>query len=110
LLDTSNLLLRPDLRAAEEALRRWFNVTALVRPGGDGGTVLAVGDSTGRALQALVRLDAAGFAARELAERTEAHFPPAVKLITVEGRRNALDELLELAQLPDGTELLGPVE
>lgn len=110
LLDTSNLLLRPDLRAAEEALRRWFNVTALVRPGGDGGTVLAVGDSTGRALQALVRLDAAGFAARELAERAEAHFPPAVKLITVEGRRNALDELLELAQLPDGTELLGPVE
>ncbi|GAB3769587.1 primosomal protein N' [Microlunatus parietis] len=110
LLDTSILLLRPDLRAAEEALRRWFNATALVRPGGDGGTVLAVGESSGRALQALVRLDAAGFAARELAERGEAHFPPAVKLITAEGRREALDEFVALAQLPDGTELLGPVE
>ncbi|WP_246186958.1 primosomal protein N' [Microlunatus speluncae] len=110
LLDTSILLLRPDLRAAEEALRRWFNVTALVRPGGDGGTVLAVGESTSRALQALVRLDAAGFAARELVERGEAHFPPAVKLITVEGRRESLDEFVELAQPPDGTELLGPVE
>ncbi|MFC7623927.1 primosomal protein N' [Microlunatus sp. GCM10028923] len=110
LLDTSILLLRPDLRAVEEALRRWFNATALVRPGGDGGTVLAVGESSGRALQALVRLDAAGFAARELAERGEAHFPPAVKLITAEGRREALDEFVALAQLPDGTELLGPVE
>lgn len=110
LLDTSLLLLRPDLRAPEEALRRWFNVTALVRPGAAGGTVLAVGESTSRALQALVRLDAAGFAARELIERAEAHFPPAVKLITVEGRREALDEFVELAQLPDGTELLGPVE
>ncbi len=110
LLDTSLLLLRPDLRAPEEALRRWFNVTALVRPGADGGTVLAVGESTSRALQALVRLDAAGFAARELIERAEAHFPPAVKLITVEGRRESLDEFVELAQLPDGTELLGPVE
>lgn len=110
LLDTSILLLRPDLRAAEEALRRWFNATALVRPGGDGGTVLAVGESSGRALQAVVRLDAAGFAARELAERGEAHFPPAVKLITVEGRREGLDEFVALAQLPDGTELLGPVE
>ena len=33
LLDTALLLLRPDLRAAEEALRRWLNVVALVRSG-----------------------------------------------------------------------------
>ena len=31
LLDTPLLLLRQDLRAAEEALRRWLNVVALVR-------------------------------------------------------------------------------
>ena len=31
LLDTTLLLLRQDLRAAEEALRRWLNVVALVR-------------------------------------------------------------------------------
>ena len=77
LLDTPLLLLRPDLRAAEEALRRWLNVVALVRSGADGGSVIAVGESSGRALQALVRVDPAGFAARELAERRDAHFPPA---------------------------------
>src|SRR4029079_10276734 len=66
LLDTPLLLLRPDLRAAEESLRRWLNVVALVRRGADGGSVIAVGESSGRALQALVRVDPAGFAAREL--------------------------------------------
>ena len=62
LLDTPLLLLRQDLRAAEEALRRWLNVVALVRSGADGGSVIAVGESSGRALQALVRVDPGGFA------------------------------------------------
>ena len=110
LLDTALLLLRPDLRAAEEALRRWLNVVALVRSGADGGSVIAVGESAGRALQALVRVDPAGFAARELAERAEVGFPPAVTLVRVEGRPEALAELVSLARLPEQTELLGPVE
>lgn len=110
LLDTHLLLLRPDLRAGEEALRRWLNAVALVRGGADGGSVIAVGDSSGRALQALVRLDPQGAAVRELAERAEARFAPAVKLLTVEGRSSALAEFTELAVLPEPTEVLGPVE
>jgi primosomal protein N' (replication factor Y) len=110
LLDTSLLLLRQDLRAAEEALRRWFNVVALVRSGTDGGSVIAVGESSGRALQALVRVDPGGFAARELDERAAARFPPAVTLITVEGPAEALDEFISLAEPPQHAELLGPVE
>ncbi len=110
LLDTSLLLLRQDLRAAEEALRRWLNVVALVRSGADGGSVIAVGESSGRALQALVRIDPGGFAARELAERAAARFPPAVTLITVEGPAEALDEFTSLLQPSQHTELLGPVE
>ncbi|MCW2801818.1 MAG: priA [Propionibacteriaceae bacterium] len=110
LLDTHLLLLRPDLRAAEEALRRWLNAVALVRGGTDGGSVIAVGESSGRALQALVRLDPQGSALRELTERAEAHFTPAVKMVTVEGRSSALTEFVELAELPDPTEVLGPVE
>lgn len=110
LLDTHLLLLRADLRAAEEALRRWLNVVALVRGGADGGSVIAVGDSSSRALQALVRVDPAGFAARELEERVEARFPPAAKLIAVEGQRDALDDFVSHAQLPEHTELLGLVE
>ena len=75
LLDTQLLLLRSDLRAAEEALRRWCNAVALVRGGADGGSVIAVGESASRALQALVRVDPAGFAQRELADRTEVALP-----------------------------------
>jgi primosomal protein N' (replication factor Y) len=110
LLDTPLLLLRQDLRAAEEALRRWLNVVALVRSGADGGSVIAVGESSGRALQALVRVDPGGFAARELQERTAAHFPPAVRLIAVEGSQEALTEFVSLVQPPADTETLGPVE
>jgi primosomal protein N' (replication factor Y) len=110
LLDTSLLLLRPELRAAEEALRRWLNVVALVRPGDDGGSVIAVGDSSGRALQALVRTDPGGFAARELAERTQAGFPPSVRVVVVEGANETLAEFVSLARLPAGAEILGPVE
>ncbi len=110
LLDTPLLLLRPDLRAAEESLRRWLNVVALVRSGADGGSVIAVGESSGRALQALVRVDPAGFAARELAERRDAHFPPAAALLVVDGRQPGLDEFVSLARLPDHAEVLGPVD
>ncbi len=110
LLDTDVLLLRADLRAAEEALRRWLNVVALVRPGSAGGSVIAAGESSDRALQALVRVDPAGFAARELAERAEAHFPPAAKLITVEGGAEAVAEFAALCRPPTLTESLGPVD
>lgn len=109
LLDTALLLLRADLRASEEALRRWLAVVALVRPGVDGGSVIAVGDSSARALQALVRLDPAGFAARELGERAEAHFPPAAKVISIDGAPAPLAELVELLRPPEPYELLGPV-
>jgi primosomal protein N' (replication factor Y) len=110
LLDTPLLLLRPDLRAAEEALRRWLNAAALVRGGFDGGSVIAVGESSGRALQALVRVDPGGFAERELAERREAGFPPAVTMVVVEGQLEALEDFRSLSTPPEGTEILGPSE
>ncbi len=110
LLDTHLLLLRADLRAAEEALRRWLNATALVRSGADGGSVLVVGESSGRALQALVRVDPSGFAAREFADRAAARFPPAVTLVSIEGPSGAVMEVRELLDLPECAEALGPVE
>ncbi|WP_036921637.1 primosomal protein N' [Propionicicella superfundia] len=106
LLDTLAALNRPDLRAAEESLRRWLNAVALVRPAADGGTVLAVGPSTSGALRALVRTDPVGFATRELADRRAAGFPPAAKLITVEGPPNAVAEFAAELRLPDGAAIL----
>ena len=69
LLDGWALLGRASLRAAEEALRRWMNAAALVRPGPGGGTVVVVAAASLPAVQALIRWDPATFADRELAER-----------------------------------------
>lgn len=109
LLDTGVMLGRPDLRAAEEALRRWLTVCALVRPASEQGTVVAVGESDARALQALVRVDAPGFAARELAERVETRFPPAARMALLEGPRAFLDEAEAAWRPVPGAECFGPV-
>ena len=106
LLDGWALLSRPDLRAAEEALRRWANAAALVRPGG---TVVVGADAGVPAVQALVRWDPAGFATRELAERAELGFPPVSRMAALSGPPDALAELLGGAPLPPGAQVVGPV-
>jgi primosomal protein N' (replication factor Y) len=106
LLDGWALLSRPDLRATEEALRRWMNAAALVRPGG---RVVVGADAAVPVVQALVRWDPAGYAARELAERTELGFPPSVRLASVTGAAHAVAELIDAAELPEGSEVIGPV-
>ncbi|MDZ5662013.1 primosomal protein N' [Nocardioides sp. S-58] len=105
-LDTWLSLARDDMRAAEEALRRWLNAAALARPGGH---VVAVGEPAHPALQALVRWDPAGYARREADERAQAHLPPAARLATVTGDLGALDDVLHLLDVPEGAEVLGPV-
>ena len=106
ILDTWLTLARDDMRASEEALRRWLNAAALVRTGGH---VVAVGDPAHPALQALVRWDPTGFARRESDERAQAHLPPAARIATVTGDLGALDDALTLLDLPQGAEVLGPV-
>ncbi|MGJ3509718.1 primosomal protein N' [Enemella sp. A6] len=108
LLDTDLLLNRADLRAAEEALRRWLAATALVRPGGDGGTVMAVGDSGDRTLQALVRLDPVGFTERELDEREQAGMPPAVVAATVTGSPEAVRDYSDVLRVELSRSDTGP--
>ncbi|GIJ27120.1 putative primosomal protein N' [Micromonospora qiuiae] len=109
LLDTWALLTRADLRAGEEALRRWSAAAALARPAAAGGRVVVVADGGLAPVQALLRWDAPWFAARELAERRELGFPPAVRMASVTGSPAAVADLLAQARLPDGAELLGPV-
>lgn len=112
LLDTSLLLTRADLRATEEAHRRCLNAIGLVRTGAEGGTAIAVGPADSVPLQALVRGDPAGFAVRELADRTEAHLTPAAKMITIEGPIPALADFAEQLAGADlcHLEVLGPGE
>ena len=113
LLDTWLSLARPGFRAHEEALRRWVNVAALVRPAGSGGTVVAVGQSEQPVLQALVRWDPAGFASRELADRVSARLAPAARLATLTAPQVVLADVqagwMGLT-LPGYVDVLGPVE
>ncbi|MGI8870514.1 MAG: primosome assembly protein PriA, partial [Mycobacteriales bacterium] len=107
LLDAWALLTRADLRAGEETVRRWCNAATLVRAGGD--VVIVGADSGLAAVQALVRWDPAGFAARELGERAELGFPPAVRMAAVTGPRDAVADVIERASLPGSAGILGPV-
>ncbi len=109
LLDGWAMLGLASLRAAEEALRRWMNAAALVRPAADGGSVVVVADGAQPAVQALIRWDPATYADRELAERAELRFPPAARMAAVSGPEQAVAALLEAATLPQHAELLGPL-
>ena len=104
LLDGWALLSRPSLRAGEETLRRWLAAAALVRPGG---TVLVHADAALPATQALVRWDPVTFAERDLAERAELGFPPAVRMAAVSGEAAAVASVIN--GMDPAFEILGPV-
>ncbi len=106
LLDGWALLSRADLDASVESLRRWLAAATLVRRDG---TVVVGADAAIPAVQALVRWDPAGFAARELAERRELGFPPAVRMAALTGTAAALTDLVATAHLPEGAQVIGPV-
>ena len=109
LLDGWALLGRADLRASEEALRRWMLAAALVRPGRDGGRVVVLAESSLTPVQALVRWDPVWHARQELGAREELGFPPAVRMASVDGPAKALAMFLEELELPASGEILGPV-
>ena len=110
LLDSWALLGRPDLRAVQNALRLWIGAAALVRPAADGGRVFLSADSDSPVSQALVRWDPQGWAERELADRAEVGFPPAIHMMAVDGPASALAEILAVLTIPDEVEVLGPVD
>jgi primosomal protein N' (replication factor Y) len=109
LLDAWAPLGRADLRAAEEALRRWCAAAALVRPLADGGSVVVAADAGLRAVQALLRWDPAWHAARELADRTALGFPPATRIAALTGTPEALADARRTLTLPTSGDVLGPV-
>jgi len=107
LLDGWALLGRPSLRAAEETLRRWLSAAALTRPAAP---VVVLAEAGLPAVQALIRWDPVTFAERELADRTELRFPPAVRMAALSAAPAALADFLLTAELPAQAEVLGPVE
>jgi primosomal protein N' (replication factor Y) (superfamily II helicase) len=106
LLDGWALLSRPSLHAAEETLRRWLAAAALVTAGAP---VLVHADASLPVVQALIRWDPVNFAEREVADRSELGFPPAVRMAAVTGGSAAVASLLDVLEAPRGAEVLGPV-
>jgi primosomal protein N' (replication factor Y) len=109
LLDGWVLLGRPSLAAAQEALRRWLNAAALTAPGSAGGTVVLVAEAALPVAQALIRWDPVTHAERELAEREELGFPPAVRMAAVTGSAEAVAGFLADTVLPAEAEVIGTV-
>ncbi|WP_235211271.1 primosomal protein N' [Nocardia brasiliensis] len=106
LLDSWALLGRADLRAAEDALRRWMTAATLVRSHGQ---VFVVAEPSIPTVQTLLRWDPVGHARAELASRAEVGFPPAVRMAAIDGTSDSIAELLSTATLPDDVVVLGPV-
>lgn len=104
LLDGDRMVARESLRVAEDCLRWWSGAAALAA---DGATVVIVGVG-GALATALVTWRFADYAARELADRRELRFPPALRIATIEGMPDAVGAALEA--LPPEVEVVGPTE
>jgi primosomal protein N' (replication factor Y) len=101
LLDGERMLARESLRVAEDCLRWWSDAAALAAD--DGSVVLVgVGGSLGHALAGWSQPD---FARDEYAGRRELRFPPAVRMATLQGAPDAVEEAIGL--LPPTAEVLG---
>ncbi len=94
LLDGSRMLARESLWVAEDCLRWWANAAALAAPRAPVHLVGVHGD-LGLALATWRSPD---FAAKQLADRRELRFPPAVRLAQLTGPGAAVESLL--ASLP----------
>lgn len=90
ILDAAATAGRPELWAPEEALRRWFNALALVRPQTPG-VVLGVPEPV--LAQTLVRWDPADFADRSYDERVALGFFPAATVIALDGPAMDVDDV-----------------
>lgn len=110
LMDADALAGRAAFDADVEALRRWRNAVAMVRPHADGGQVLVVGTATLPPVQDLVARRSLRFLIKVLEDRAVLGLPPSCRIAEVAGDRAACRDLLEHLEAPEGTEVFGPVE
>lgn len=113
LLDAWASLDRPDLRASEEAVRRWFAAAGLCRAWADGGVVVLCGAPshvTIPPVEALVRWDPQWFAGRELAERAELSLPPTTWTAEVIAHRKRVEPIEHAVRsVAPQAQVLGPL-
>jgi primosomal protein N' (replication factor Y) len=110
LLDADGMLARAAFDADLEAVRRWSNAIALVRPATAGGEVLVVGTATLPAIRDLVAHRSARFLEAVLADRRELDLPPFTRVAEAVGDRTAVKAFLAETELPDAVQVFGPVD
>lgn len=103
ILDAEVLLALPELRAREEAVRRWLAAVAKTAP--DAPTLI-VAPQDAAVVQALVRNDPGAFAEVERQERRDAHMPPAYRCVRLRGASKDLSAWLAEYR----GEVLGPLD
>jgi len=69
-----------------------------------------VAESSIPTVQSLIRWDPVGHAEAELTARAEVGLPPSVHMAALDGAAGAVAALLDQVRLPDGADLLGPVD
>ena len=106
LLDGERMVARESLRVGEDCLRWWSNAIALAAVGAPC-VLVGVGGAMASAM-ATWRL--ADYAASELADRRRLRFPPAVRVATVTGTVEAVEEAVQKVQAIGTTDVLGPAE
>src|SRR5690606_38976802 len=105
LLDVDRLVTAPSLRAGEDALRWWHGATSLAQP--DAPVVITGG--AGQVVRAFVTGREVAWLRQELRDRHELRFPPAVRVATVTGARELVQEALNSVNGIEGVDVLGPV-
>ncbi len=104
LLDGERMLARETLRVAEDCLRWWSNAAALAAPGAP--TVLVgVGGALARELATWRQAE---FARRELVDRRQLTFPPAVRLASLTGAADVVEEAVSSVDPALLIDVLGP--
>lgn len=109
-LDATVMSSGTSLDSGHQALLRWLAAASLVRDSSRGGTVIIVGDAVPAVVNSVVRWDPAGFADRDLVERTELALPPVVRVGAVTGDRAGVDAILQHLEVEPDWRVLGPVD
>jgi primosomal protein N' (replication factor Y) len=99
LLDGQRMLMRESARVAEDCLRWWSAAACLAAPGAPVHLVSVTG-ALGLALATWRQSD---FLSRELADRRQLRFPPAVRVATITGPLRLVEPLLAEAQAAGAT-------
>ena len=106
LLDGERMVARESLRVGEDCLRWWSNAIALAAVGAPC-VLVGVGGAMASAM-ATWRL--ADYAASELADRRRLRFPPAVRVATVTGTAEAVEDAVQKVRAIGTTDVLGPAD